>query len=234
MGKMNLVISADDFGLSRKANQAILELALLGKIQRVAVFADGVFEGADIERLAASGVKLDLHLELPEKIDGREERRGEQLSRIFDFMKSYFTGGNSREKVRKEWWRQMDKFSVLFGRSPDGINSHQHVHFFPVYLPLALELGKKSRENYVRFFQNDFLRTTKAVPLILWVMGRIGGSMFRESGMNSADYLIGLDWISDRINISFPFPEGIVELVAHPERDAEMQILKDRSFILAK
>ena len=62
----NLIISADDFGVSEKANRAILELARDKKIDRTSVMMGGKISKDEVKDLLESGVKIDIHLHLLE------------------------------------------------------------------------------------------------------------------------------------------------------------------------
>ncbi len=225
--RRNIIVSADDFGLSEKANSSILELSSLGRIQRVSILVDGKFEEEQLEQLASSGVRLDIHLDLPVKILAPKGKASKHLPRMYNFLKFYFTGKNGREAVKSEWFRQMEKFKELFGQVPDGITSHQHVHFFPAYLPVAIEFGKMSNDKYLRFFNKTPPQLFGVVSFVLFVLGRKGRSAFVRSGLHSADYLLGLDWVNSLEEIQKMSAHGSVELVVHPEIDAEMKIVKE-------
>ena len=62
--RQNLIINADDFGVSPLANKNILYLAMLGKIDRVGIMAHGKFSSEEIAQIIKSGVKLDIHLDI--------------------------------------------------------------------------------------------------------------------------------------------------------------------------
>jgi predicted glycoside hydrolase/deacetylase ChbG (UPF0249 family) len=223
----NIIVSADDFGLSEKANLSILELSNLGKIHRVAIFADGEFKKEQLDQLASASVRLDIHLDLPRKILTPEGKANKHLSRMYDFLRFYFAGQNGRKLVENEWLRQMRKFKEIFGRAPDGITSHQHVHFFPAYLPIAIELAKMSNDRYLRFFKKNPPQLFGLVSVAIFVLGRLGRRAFVRAGLCSADYLLGLDWIDSCENIQKLSARGSVELMVHPERDAEMKMIKE-------
>jgi predicted glycoside hydrolase/deacetylase ChbG (UPF0249 family) len=146
-----LVFSADDFGASQKANDNILELVSLRKIDRVAVMMNGKFTDTEIEALLSSGVKLDIHLDAQQKIEQDRKLKAGVFGRIFKFLKNYVTGQNSPQKIGLIWERQIEDFRNRFGRYPDGLNSHQHIHFFPPYFKIALELCRKYDLEFMRF-----------------------------------------------------------------------------------
>jgi predicted glycoside hydrolase/deacetylase ChbG (UPF0249 family) len=57
--RKNLIISADDFGISRLADVNILRLAEEGKVDRVAVMMSPNLSDREVERLKNSNVKID-------------------------------------------------------------------------------------------------------------------------------------------------------------------------------
>ena len=140
----NLIISADDFGVSEKANQAILELAREKKIDRVSVITGGKISKKEVKELLESGVKIDIHLCL------LNETQGGVVKRVAIFLLDFLTGWYSSGKVKIIWKKQIEEFKTIFGRYPDGINSHEHIHFFPPLFKTALKIKEEFKISYIR------------------------------------------------------------------------------------
>jgi predicted glycoside hydrolase/deacetylase ChbG (UPF0249 family) len=231
----NIILAADDFGKSEKANRNILELAKAGKLDRVSVMADGVFLPREIEELKNVGVKLDIHFELIWQKRRRNLLGDKALRQMAVFFLNYVWGDwhvpenprSGKKSVSKEWGKQIEKFRKIFGRVPDGISSHEHTHFFPPYFGIAINLAEHFNIPLVRFGKKGFLGNGDAKQLILGVLRQVNCRNFFNSKLNSADYFSSLDWIGD-VGCFLKNPlEGEVEIACHPERDGELEIIKN-------
>lgn len=213
-----LIIAADDFGKNEFCNTKILELVKGEKIDRVAIMTNGNFGPKDIERLKNSAVKLDIHLNFGDwKIN---DRRNNFLKSVIFFLK-YISRTGHGKKAEEKLERQILKFKEIFGRFPDGVNSHEYVHFFPPYFRIALKLSEKYNINYIRFGKRGFLGRNNFVRFILQLLRKMNREAFFCSGCNSSDFLASLDWIGDLDEFIEKLPEGVTELVCHPEREKE-------------
>jgi predicted glycoside hydrolase/deacetylase ChbG (UPF0249 family) len=222
-----LIISADDFGISRKANQNILNLIRAGKLNRVSVMSEGVFDRQEIEELKNSGIKLDIHLNLNEKIGSKRKLHKPVWYRGIFFVLKIIFMVNNKAVIRKKWQDEIQKFIEIFNQKPDGINSHEYVHFFPAYFPIALELARKQNIQYVRLGEKD-LKEKGIVCRILNYLRKGNLNKFHDSKMETSDYMVSLDWLSETNHFLNNIPEGKTELVLHPERKEEYDLVNNR------
>lgn len=226
-------MAADDFGISAKANQNILALVKLGKIDRVAVLINGVFLPEDLQQIKSSSVKLDLHLNLPDNEKSpRKTKKGVVTSGLVFISKYLFFKRTSVPVVKMEWQSQLAKFREIFGKNPDGLNSHQHIHLFPAYFQAALEIAEESHVGYLRFGKEKLISSKNAVYAVL-LLNRLWQKIWQRDSLlfdshqtNSSDYLISFDWISNLEKFLENLPRGKTEIVCHPERDNEFAIMK--------
>ena len=223
----NLVLNADDFGISQKANENILKLIELQKLDRISVMTDGLISPQEIAKLLASDVKLDVHLNL-KKIDLSATRKNKEgvFSRLFYFLFLYFNGTLGAASAEVSWEEQVEKFETLFGKKPDGLNSHQHIHFFPAYLKILLKLCKKYNIGYLRFGKCCLRKNINLICFILNTLRLKNLKTFSQSGIATSDLLISLDWIKNIEKFSKEFPQKKTEIACHPERDLEFEIIK--------
>ncbi len=228
--KARLVLSADDYGI-RDTVRRILPLAQSGVLQRVAVMTH-YCSPADAVALAATGVKIDIHLDLISLMARGAETGHGTLRRGVHFVVRYFMGYMSPQAVAAEWRSQIERFYELFGRYPDGLNSHEHVHFFPSFFPLALTLAHEFRIPHVRFGQRGMLVSLHhaAIGHILSRLNQKNHRRFAAAGLATSTYLVSLDWINQKERFfhaleSLP-PEETVECVVHPERDHECTFIQ--------
>ncbi len=218
-------ITADDFGISEKANASILKLAKMGKLDRVSVIPHGMFTDQEVRELIDSGVKIDAHLNITEDISGKRKIKESVIRGISTFLISLFFGRINKKKTRDLWEKDVKKFKEKFKRNPDGINSHQHVHFSLKYLKIALDLMEKYDIKFIRFGRRSLLGDKNKVKNILSILRKKNKKIFFESGQNSTDYLVSLDWIKKPSSFFQNVPNGTIEFVCHPEREEEFEII---------
>jgi len=220
--RKRLIVSADDFGQSPEANRNILALAEQGHLDRVAVMVRGKISPAELQRLLAAGVALDVHLDIP---DLAVPKKG-VFGRSAFFLSQYIYGKLSPEKIGLDWAAQLEIFKNMFGRSPDGLNSHQHVHFFPPYLRQSIDLAKKFNVPFVRFGRESILVRRGMISAIIRLMRKTDKKIFLSAGLDSADFLMSLDWIKNPQEFLRHLIPGTTEVVCHPERPAEFEIIE--------
>jgi predicted glycoside hydrolase/deacetylase ChbG (UPF0249 family) len=221
-----LILSADDFGKSELANRNILRLAETGKIDRVSVMSNGNFATGEIERMKISGVKLDIHLDLANIPKKEKKLKKGVLGRGILFLLRHIGSLDyGKSKTRKKWSGQIEKFRELFGRYPDGINSHQHVHLFGRYFSISTELAKRYKISYFRFAKKDFLGTKTNTRKIAYLIWKQSGKKFQVENFQRPDYFASLDWIENIETFLKNIPEGKTEIACHPERGDEFEII---------
>ncbi|WP_165498360.1 ChbG/HpnK family deacetylase [Siculibacillus lacustris] len=135
-GRRDLILCADDFGLSPAVDAAILTLAAAGRLTATGCMMGGPALVADAPRLAALADRLDigLHFALTDfpplgampsfAADGTPPT-------LDDVLRRAFTGRLDYGEIKAEFGRQIDRFRRIFGRDPDFVDGHQHVHVLP-------------------------------------------------------------------------------------------------------
>lgn len=228
-----IIISADDFGKSESANRNILKLAEAGKLDRISVMIEGDFGEKEIEKILATGVKLDIHFELVWQKRRRNLLRDNTLRQGIVFLVNYLWGDwpvpehprSGASSVKREWKEQIEKFRKIFGRMPDGISSHEHVHYFPVYFSIALKLADRYKISFIRFGKKGFAGKKNSVYLILKIMRWLNKKKFFRSNISSSDYFASFDWIGNNQELLRKIPNGKIEIACHPEREDEMEMI---------
>lgn len=215
--RQRLIITADDFGVSPRANRNTLYLISLGKINRVGIMANGEISSKEVGELVHSGVKLDIHLDILHKFDIERKKRRGAILRMAEFLGKISTGKISTKKVTADWQRQIEKFHTIFGKYPDGINSHEHIHFFPPFFRAALGLQEKYNIPYIRFGDSVRLRQHTIISYVLHVLRAINRQACEKSNCVSSSSLVSLDWIKNVDAFLKNPPEGTTEIACHPE-----------------
>lgn len=229
--RKNLIITADDFGISKLADVNILKLVEEGKIDRVAVMMGPNLNPTEAAKILGSHAKIDIHLHLiNEDSDywrGNRRLKEGAAKRLFSFFFNFITGRAGPEKVALKWAIQIEKFYEIFGRYPDGIGSHEHIHFFPPYFRAVLKLGQKYEIPYVRLGNADY-HTENRVSKILNRLRKKDKDSFGRSAMKTSKYMYSLDWAAADFSQLFSVlpKDGTIELVCHPEREEEFEYME--------
>jgi predicted glycoside hydrolase/deacetylase ChbG (UPF0249 family) len=228
--RKNLIVSADDFGISKLADVNILRLVEEGKVDRVAVMMSPNLNESEANRLKNSGVKIDIHLHLIKDdsdywLGNRRLKEG-AAKRMVAFVFNFLTGRAGGEKIALKWAIQIENFREIFGRSPDGIGSHEYIHFFPPYFRAVLKLAKKYEIPYVRLGCGNYICENGVAKILNWLR-KNNIVNFEKSGLETSRYMVSLDWVEDISKIFDIIPkEGMTELVCHPEREEEFEFMK--------
>jgi chitin disaccharide deacetylase len=127
---MDMVICADDFGMTDDINRAIAKLARTGKINAVSCMVNAPFFNAD--RLVELGsVKTGLHFTLAET--PQEFRR---------LVRRAYLRQLDRAEIYKQLAEQVDRFEAIAVRRPDFIDGHLHIQQLPVIRDIVIEFVK--------------------------------------------------------------------------------------------
>lgn len=215
--RQRLIVAADDFGVSARANRNILYLISLGKIERVEIMTRGFISPKEVDQLSRSGVKLDIHLDILHQFDGDRKKKRGAIARIFGFAWKMITGEAWPSNVRKQWEQQLEIFKQLFGRYPDGISSHEHIHFFPPLFKVALDLQTKCQIPYIRFGDSLKIPSHNLISYVLYVLRILDLRACRKFSCVSSTSLISLDWVKDVDKFLDNLPDGTIEIACHPE-----------------
>jgi predicted glycoside hydrolase/deacetylase ChbG (UPF0249 family) len=155
----------------------------------------------------------------------RKERSG-ALLRSFEFIGKILIGKVSPKKVKADWDSQIIRFKEIFGKNPDGMNSHEHVHFFPPFFKVMLDLQDKYLIPYIRFGDSIDTRHHKMIGHLLHWLHLINQKSCVKNGYVSSNSFISLDWIDDMDAFLATPPEGTVEIACHPEKAKDFVKIK--------
>ncbi|NVO17332.1 MAG: ChbG/HpnK family deacetylase [Rhodoplanes sp.] len=135
-----LILCADDYGLAPGVDDAILDLIGRGRLNATSVMVlPKTFSTAEAERLAATAqgrAEIGLHVTLTAPFRpltagfGPLAGDGSFLP-IGRMLVASFATPIDRGAVAREVDAQMAAFVAAFGRPPDYVDGHQHVHLLP-------------------------------------------------------------------------------------------------------
>jgi len=147
-------LCADDYGISPAVNKAIRDLLVRGRINATSVMVAAPSldrsEVAPLNMLAAGSrrVAIGLHLTLtapfaPMSAGFIPVRNGAFLPLQQMLVRSVLRRLD-RAKLAAEIATQFKTYATLFGRPPDFVDGHQHVHLFPQVRDALLDVMKEA------------------------------------------------------------------------------------------
>lgn len=156
MAELQVIINADDFGLSEGVSRGIVELLEAGALDTTSVMICAGPEVASRTRRYASAVagRAGVHLQLS---SGSPLSPAKEV-RSLCWPSGRFVGPDrleavACEEVEREWRRQICAVAEALGAPPTHLDSHHGVHrhplLAPVYGRLAAEFGVPVRERGV-------------------------------------------------------------------------------------
>ena len=147
-------LCADDYGISESVDKAIRDLLMRGRINATSVMvAAPSFHRAEAASLNAINagtrrIAIGLHVTLtgpfrPMSPDFRPTRAGQFLS-LTEMLARGMLRLLDRNRLALEIATQLKAFVAMFGRTPDFIDGHQHVHLFPQVREALLAVVKEN------------------------------------------------------------------------------------------
>ena len=162
-----LIICADDYGISPAVSLGIRQLAAAGRLT-----ATGAMTGMPACRTEAASlltirpaIAIGLHITLTDQrpltampIFAPQGR----CPAIGPLLKASFSGPLPKDEIAAEIEAQLDAFFEIFGRAPDFIDGHQHVHLLPGLRTAVLALFHRRLDP-----ATCWLRDCRDIPLAL-------------------------------------------------------------------
>lgn len=151
-----IVLCADDYAIAPGVSRAILALIDDGRLSATSCLSVSPFwpEHANWLRPRAARADIGLHLALtdlrPLGPMPRLAPRG-RLPPLARLLGTALSGGLDRDEIADEVDRQIDRFAIAFGRPPDYVDGHMHVHQLPVVRDIVVDrLRSRLPSAYVR------------------------------------------------------------------------------------
>lgn len=155
---MKLLLTVDDFGLSKEINQSVIDLVKFKKINSVAIMSHRTSDFSQLDVLKEHSVMLAPHIVLNEEMgfDGKPLPKNYLSVFLNAFSKS------KRLKIRSEIRKQLDHYFAKVGRA-DYLTSHQHVHLLPNLFGDFLEIAQEYKIFKIRFCTDSFALSKQGV-----------------------------------------------------------------------
>lgn len=141
----NVVLCADDYGLSDGVSRGIAELAALGRLSATGAMTNmpGWRRAAPALGPLKGRIGIGLHLNLTAGSPlGAMPRLAPQgrFPRLGDLLAGAFRGRLDGAEIRGEIARQIEAFEEVHGEPPAFVDGHQHVHVLPVVRQALLQV----------------------------------------------------------------------------------------------
>ena len=246
MGNKKFILNADDFGMSKALNKAVLEGYQCGLLKSVSIVANGKFfdEAVNVVLPQCSELGVGVHLNITDgfalckDLELLTDEKGVFNNSYFKLLiKSY----NPKEKeffeqIEREFRRQIEK--VMSKTKVTHIDSHNHIHSIPKIFEIVCRLAKEYKIKQVRthfekiYIVPDvhkhlnsryFLNILRSTLFGLFTI--INEHTIHKQELKTNDYLIGLvyDTLMDALTVSYgamsiKYENTIVETFIHPSR----------------
>jgi chitin disaccharide deacetylase len=221
-----LIVTADDFGLHARINEAVAQAHRAGVLTcaSLMVGASAAREAVSIAR-ALPALRVGLHLtltdgvstlpprEIPDLVDERGRFKGTMFANGVRFQFS----PRVRRQLAREIRAQFEAFAST-GLVLDHVDTHKHFHLHPTILSLMLEIGPAFGMRAVRL-----PRETNGAPLLApWIA--MMKKRLERAGIAHNDWVAGIA-ASGRMNEAAMLatiatfaraPSGVLELYCHP------------------
>ena len=156
-GRRRIWLCADDYGISTSVNTAIRDLVLRGRLNATSAlvvapsFHRSEAISLNVLNSAAPRVAIGLHLALTAPFRPLSQRFKPVSEEAFLPLAATFRHAVmhrfKHDTLAAEIASQMQAFRNSFGRVPDFVDGHQHVHLFPQIGAALLEVVKATAPN---------------------------------------------------------------------------------------
>lgn len=235
---LNLIVNADDFGISIKVNEGIFTAFRHGILTSTSIIANGMaFDHAVGIYKTIQDLDVGLHLTLLEEKPVADRNRiptlltaeGNFRKNAIHFTKDYFLGKINLDEVLFEFEAQILKIKNS-GIPISHMDSHQHIHMLPGIFKIAVALARKHNIPAIRIpYERPRRYMLKKSGMLMRFMQLLVLNKFCRdssfSGLISPNYFVGFYYSGNltyehfkRILLDIP-REGFCELICHPGVD---------------
>ena len=252
-----LILNADDFGLTRGVNEGIIRAHQEGILTSTTLMASGVAFDQAVE-LAKQNPKLGVgcHLVLvggkavapPEEIPSLVDQNGRFRESLGSFVAHLSSRTIRRSEIETELRAQIRKIRAA-GLEPTHLDTHKHTHAHPAVMEavgrVAEEMGIRRVRKPMENLRDSWASTrgqgtAVAAELVAAAAARASATLFhsaaRKHHVRSPDYFLGLA-MTGRLGpealrrIIGLVQEGTTEIMLHPGVcDTELERLDTRLF----
>ncbi len=251
---MKFILNADDFGMSKELNKAVLEGFNNGFLTSASICANGsAFSAAVYEIIPyCPDLGIGVHLNI---IEGKSltkcplltDKNGYFNKNYLYFILNSFNKKLS-EEIEQEFRAQIEMVKQYV--PIDHIDSHVHVHAIPGIFNLVCKLAQEYKIPYVRTQHEKFYLTPKkwlsfkfginiVKILLLNYFTSLNRNNIKKFELKTNDYILGVGYTgmmdSETIRFGLKNLSGTVEALIHPydktldnSHSAEFKLIFDK------
>ncbi|OGW12103.1 MAG: hypothetical protein A3G93_07150 [Nitrospinae bacterium RIFCSPLOWO2_12_FULL_45_22] len=201
-----LIVTADDFGLTKGINQGIFEAFSKGIVTNTTLIVNGrAYDHALDLAKTNPGLPLGIHLTLMEEravLSNKEiptlVQKDSFLPRNYrQLILNLFSKKIRLPEIEAEFKAQIDKF-LASGIKPTHIDSHQHIHMLPSIFNIVVKLAREYGVKNIRFpyekrvvHKGYILSTHNLNRAILKYICSKAKQKIKQNGIITTDYYYG-------------------------------------------
>jgi len=223
----NLIVTADDFGISKEVNEAVESAHKNGILSATSLMVGEPFAEDAVDRAKTMpGLGVGLHIALsrahpvspPDKIPDLVDHAGNLRSGLIGAGFRFYFSPSVRRQLEAEITAQFEAFANT-GLPLDHVNAHNHLHLHPTVLGLMLKIGKRFKMKSIRLPRDRNSTGLGAAFLSPWLA--LMESRLQKHNIAHNDVLLGLDETGSLdANTLISMIEGLsdqtAELMCHP------------------
>lgn len=220
-----LIITADDCGLSEGINNAARDLHHAGIVTTATVMMNFPATEHAVEMLHATPtLRAGVHLNLTDGYPLTDVAAGAGLTltdghfqpRTLLFPRAMFPVPAWLSAVEAELVAQIEAFIAWTGQQPEHLTTHMHFHVIPALRKLVMSLAEQYSVPWVRVFQTS----STVIPYNFWVQEP--EQLFHPDNLRmTPDYLTSVQaWLQqhpERLLDTLRHLNGVTEIVVHPD-----------------
>ena len=121
-----LILCADDYSLSQSVDEGIRTLVIANRLSAVSCLTNSPFWPEASEKLKplSAEIQTGLHFNLTAEFEAPDYP-------LWKLIRDCFLGLLDVKQYTYELHRQLDSFEFFWGKRPDFVDGHQHIHTFP-------------------------------------------------------------------------------------------------------
>lgn len=236
--KRQLIINADDFGLTSGVNRSILSLAANGALTSTTLMATGnAFHEAVQHASRQTSLGVGCHVVLvdgrpaapPEQVNSLLAKQGEFRPSLGNFVRDLLLGRIREGEIEAEAFAQIQRVQRA-GLAVTHVDTHKHTHMFPAVLRPLLRAAQRCGIAAIRNpFEPDWaIHATPGAPALRRMEVRMLRTqraafhrLLQQTSMVTTDGSLGIlatgTVDTDTLNrLTAAMPNGVWELVCHP------------------
>lgn len=210
---MKIIVSADDYGLTRGVTDTILESVDHGAVTRTSIIANGdAFDYAVTEAKARPHLEIALHLNLTDGLpcapithSALVSSAGKFCHEFLGLWTKYILTGSKNQlhtEIKNEIRAQMRRVQAALPDHTISLNGHDHVHLIPHVSRALMEVVEELNIKYVRLTPEPFFVDTKTFSLnffsgiikhvLLNLLSKNTARLLKEKNVDTPDAFVGI------------------------------------------